>query len=419
MHPDLPGSEYPFKELCGAGVAWKLAWQFAVTWCGSEKVADVLREALMQTLPLAGIGTIADVVPLVGENRIIASLGLRRVPASTIPGLRALVDAAGLASKKIDSESIGFRIAPLLNASGRMDHAEDAARLLIDADDHQCREIASSLVDLNKLRKIQQDHIEEEAIGIIEQSGLLEDEARVIVLAHPDWHRGIVGIVCSRLVERYGRPTILMQEHEGLCMGSARSIDGYPIHEGLTACGTHLKTFGGHAMAAGLTLETTELDRFREALEAHARKRLEVEDLVPSIEYDCHADLDELCHMEVARELARMGPFGRSNPRPRFRVSGLEIAMPPKFMGSREEHVALSLRPAGAGASQNMRCVWWRAADHVASMELEPGMRVEAILTPSINSFRGRESVEAQIIDLVRSPKSTDKASSTGATSAR
>ena len=208
VHPRLPGSRYPYPELAGAGVAFKLAWRIATLHSGGERVHPNLRETLLDLLALASLGTIADIVPLVDENRVIARFGLSRLRAMNNEGMRALIDASGLASDKISAEDVGFRLGPRLNACGRLGHAREAAELLTTASGDRAVEIATQLTNLNKERQAAERRIFEQAHTLAEESGMCADERRAIVLAHDDWHPGVVGIVCSRLVERRRRPTI-------------------------------------------------------------------------------------------------------------------------------------------------------------------------------------------------------------------
>ncbi|MBZ0171517.1 MAG: DHH family phosphoesterase, partial [Phycisphaerales bacterium] len=212
VHPRLPfaGAAYPFGELCGAGVAYKIAWRMATMHEGSERVAGPVRTLLLDLLALAALGTVADVVPLVDENRVITRFGLSRCRTTAITGLVALIEAAGLAGEAIDSESVGFRLGPMLNASGRMGHAAEAVELLTTEDRSRADEIARGLCELNEERKRTQLKIFEQAVEMAEAAGMTGDDRRAIVLAHEDWHPGVVGIVCSRLVERYSRPAVLM-----------------------------------------------------------------------------------------------------------------------------------------------------------------------------------------------------------------
>ena len=224
------------------------------------------------------------------------------------------------------------------------------------------------------------------------------DDRRVIVLDDPDWHQGVVGIVCSRLVERFGRPAVLLQRTEGLCKGSARSIEGYSIHDGLLTCAEHLERFGGHDMAAGLSLEPDQLDAFTAALTAHANAHIAVEQLTPTIDLDCDASLAELDHAAVDR-LAQLRPFGRANRAPTLRVAHATIADAPRTIGAHGKHLSFRIRQDDpAGRRRILRCVWWNAGDHAD--RLAAGMPLDLAVEPKLNTWQGRTSVELDVRDL-------------------
>jgi single-stranded-DNA-specific exonuclease len=402
VHPSLPGSQYPFAELCGAGVAFKLAWRIATLWCNSQRVSEALQKTLVSMLPLAALATIADVVPLIGENRIIAAHGLRLIRQTPLPGLRALIEASGLMDEKIDSHKVGFMLAPRLNACGRMGNAAAAVRMLTDAQPDEAAAIARRLSQLNQQRQGVERNIFEQAAYLAEDRGMTTDGKRAIVLAHETWHAGVVGIACSRMVERFGRPTILLQRSKDTCKGSARSIDGYSIHEGLSAVARHLTSFGGHAMAAGLSLSSSNLDAFAEALIEHANQRIEVEQLTPSITIDCAAALDEL-DVTAIQSLNELSPFGRGNRTPMLLVEGVTLTEPPRQIGGGGKHLSMRVRQdlggrEGSAGGRWIRAVWWSAGHRAA--DLAAGMRLDIAIEPKLNEWQGRVSVEAELKDL-------------------
>ncbi|MCA9291168.1 MAG: single-stranded-DNA-specific exonuclease RecJ [Phycisphaerales bacterium] len=398
VHPRLPGGAYPFGELAGAGVAFSLAWRFATTWTGSERVGDVLQKTLLDLLPLAALGTIADVVPLVGPNRVIAACGLRLIRDTSIIGLRALIEASDLVGEHIDAEHVGFRLGPRLNACGRMGHAGEAVTLFTTDDPAIAAPIAEMLAKMNRDRQQTERAIVAQADEMARNAGMTDPDRRVIVLAHDDWHPGVVGIVCSRLVDRYSRPTILLQRQGDVCKGSARSIDGYSIHAGLCACADHLQSFGGHDAAAGLSLATDRLPDFIAALTAHANAHIDGEQLTPSLHIDCDASLPEL-QMETVRRIGALSPFGRDNPRPTLRVCEVVVMEPPRQMGGHGAHLSLRLRQDGPNGRQGIRCVWWNAGK--LASDLAAGMRLDAVIEPKLNTWNGRTTVEAEIRDVL------------------
>ncbi|MHC5112875.1 MAG: single-stranded-DNA-specific exonuclease RecJ [Planctomycetota bacterium] len=397
VHPRLPGSAYPFGDLCGAGVAFKLAWRFAMRWCNSERVSDVLKKRLVEMLPLVALGTIADVVPLLDENRILTTWGLRFIKETPIEGLRALIEASDLMGERIDSHKVGFVLGPRLNACGRMGHAAEAVRLLTEARGEEAERIAHGLAELNRERQQVERRITEQAAERAEALGMTGPDHRAIVLADPDWHAGVVGIVCSRLVERFGRPTILLQQQGDICRGSARSIDGYSIHAGLTRVAEHLVAYGGHAAAAGLTVETANLEAFTAALTEDANAHIEPEQLVPALRIDCDADLRELDIVTV-RQISQLSPFGRSNRAPALRLVEATITEEPRPLGATGRHVALRIRGLHDDSRRTLRGIWWGKAD--VAERLHPGVPLDVVIEPKVNTWQGNETVEAEIKDV-------------------
>ena len=396
VHPRAPGSAYPFHDLAGAGVAFKLAWRIATMHSGGERVPAQLRETLLDLLAYASLGTIADIVPLVDENRVIARFGLARLRAVNNEGLRALIEASGLASDKVSAEDVGFRLGPRLNACGRLGHAREAAELLTTAAGQRAVDIATQLSGLNTQRQATERRIFEQAHALASQMGMCADERRAIVLAHDEWHPGVVGIVCSRLVERERRPTILMQRHNGECHGSGRSVPGVSLHAALHECAEMLTSFGGHDMAAGLRLPTDNLAAFTERFTEVVNGMLSVEGLTPVLTLDCEASLAEVSPRAV-QQTARLGPFGRDNPRPAVMLRDLRLAMDPKRMGQQSQHISLMAKQG----ERAMRIVGWGWGDRLA--ELKTGRRFHAAVRVGISEWHareGREVVEATLEDL-------------------
>lgn len=392
VHPRLPGSGYPFGELCGAGVAYKLAWRLATMAEGTERVSPEIRLLLLDLLALAALGTVADVVPLVDENRVITRFGLSRCRTTAITGLTALIEAAGLAGEKIDAEGVGFRLGPMLNASGRMGHAREAVELFITEDRARADEIARGLCRLNDERRRTEKAIFEQASEMAEAAGMTGEDRRAIVLAHEGWHPGVVGIVCSRLVERYSRPAILMQDQGDLCTGSGRSIDGFDLHGAVGACAELLIGFGGHDMAIGLRLETARLGSFESAFIERANAGLGVDDLVRTARYDCEAGLGELSVASV-KQLERLAPFGRANPSVRLLVRGVRVDGRAEAFGKTGDHLRVRLRDEHGGS---VRSIGWRWAEMLE--RFRPGEMVDVLLEPKVSSWSG--CVEPVLVDV-------------------
>lgn len=382
VHPRLPGSAYPFAELCGAGVAYKLAWRLCVLSEGNAdgKVSGPKRELLLELLAFAALGTIADMVPLVGENRVLTRYGLNRIQRSRFTGLRELVSASGLDGENIGTDDVGFRLGPRLNACGRMGHAAEAVELFTTAVGPRARSIAEGLHRQNTDRQTTERRITEQAARMAEEAGMTGPASRAIVLAHEDWHPGVVGIVCSRLVERFARPTVLLCHHEGRLKGSGRSIPGFNLHSALDSCAPHLLTYGGHDMAAGMALDPARLDAFVSAFCSHAAGLLTPEDLVNEIRVDTHAQSAELT-LAAAEAIDKLRPFGQGNPRVRVLLRGARIDRAPGVFGAQGKHLSLFLRHEGRA----LRCIMWNAG--AMRNELAMGQLVDAVVTPQISTY--------------------------------
>ncbi|MGD9688227.1 MAG: single-stranded-DNA-specific exonuclease RecJ [Phycisphaerales bacterium] len=408
VHPRRPDSTYPFGDLCGAGVAYKLAWRLA-TLAGARsgspdgRAAPALRSLLIELLAPAALGAIADVVPLQGENRIMARFGLDRIKTSPLIGLRALVEASGLAGASVDSWDVGFKLAPRLNACGRLAHAREAVEMLTTADPERARAIADELSALNAQRREVESHIAEQAAALADAAGMTSPDRRAIVLAHPQWHQGVVGIVCSRLVERFCRPVLLLRLEGDSAHGSGRSIEGFNLHGALAECADLLTRFGGHDMAAGLALDAARLPELVQRFTAIANARLATDDLSPLVEIDAQSSIAELT-VAAVRRLDSLAPFGRANPQVTLLLPRLVIDAPPMPLGQGGKHLALQLRdehpPAGAPA-RSLRVVAWNWGEHLGPpVRLARGMPIDAVVRPRLSTYAGRTSVEPELVDL-------------------
>jgi len=398
VHPRLHEAEesidvaYPFGELCGAGVAYKLCWQICRAWCGSETVPDQFKQLLLNLLPLAALGTVADVVPLVDENRTIVRFGLGAIKHTPFEGLNALIDASRLRDEKIDAYHVGFVLGPKLNACGRMGHAREACKLLTTATGQEATELAAMLETANETRRATERRIAGEAADMVRAAKYDSDDVRAIVLANEGWHPGVIGIVCSRLVEQFGRPVILLSRDNGIAQGSGRSIDGYDLHGALAACADHLTTWGGHAMAAGLKIAGDRVDAFREAMIAHAAQHIKAEQLTPTLTLDGEISLAEF-DVAMIDQLDRLAPFGRCNDRPVLLMRDVEIAQPPRAVGAEGRHLVLSVKQGEAYT----RGIAWRAGEWATKLAV--GQRLDLAVEPKINEWQGRRKPEIVIED--------------------
>ena len=310
--------EYPHGTLCGVGLALKVLHGLHIRRRGAAP--DRLPKELENLLDLVAVGTIADLASLTGENRYYVREGLKLIAIGQRVGLRALAGVSGCTGST-DSATVAYRLAPRLNAAGRLADASPPLRLLLTDDETEAATLAQQLHELNGARQDVERHILEEAVERVEGAGPLPP---VIVLAGNDWHEGVVGIVAARLVERYHRPAILLGMREGVAKGSGRSIARYDIMGGLNACADHLTVYGGHPQAVGLTLDADRVDDFRSAIERHAGALLSPDDLVPTFRSDAVLRGDDLT-ADTALALAELGPFGSGNPRPRLLLVGADL----------------------------------------------------------------------------------------------
>lgn len=339
-------SSYPYPSLCGTGVVYKLA----------QALLPPGSESLDRHLDLVALATIADVVPLVDENRGFAIAGLRRLARTTRPGLQALMRSARVDPAAVDEGAVGFRLAPRINAAGRLGRPEAALELLLAEDAATARDLAAQLEEMNRDRQAVEERILNDVIARIEALPPAEQQRRAYCLADADWHEGVIGIVASRLVERFSRPVILIAGSEPAWKGSGRSISAYDLHAGIGAGSDHLLRYGGHRAAAGLTIEPGDVEAFREAFLAHADANLCDGDLVPALTVDALVPGEKLT-LALAGELARLAPFGLGNPGVTLLVNDCAIA-DLRTMGEGGKHLRFRVRQneRDAGSAVAFNC---------------------------------------------------------------
>jgi single-stranded-DNA-specific exonuclease len=395
VHPRFPtDTPYPNPYLCGAGVAFKLAWAVGLAISGAVRVSEAFRSFLVDATALAALGTIADVVPLVGENRVLAHFGLSGLKASKLTGIQALIAAAGLSGQTIDSYHVGFLLAPRLNAAGRMGHARLAVEMLTTADAARATEIATYLEAQNRDRQAVEKQILTEALAQADQMHCGDASCRGIVLGGVGWHPGVIGIVASRIVDRFHKPAIVVALGESLGQGSGRSIGGFHLARALEACTAHLEGHGGHEMAAGLKVKPEKFQAFREAFCQYAYQEIGPEMLVRELRLDARASLDVL-NEGLVRDLKRLGPFGHGNRKPLLWVHDAELAAPPRRVGKSGDHLQLLVRQG----QTRMKCIAFNAG---ALMDrLKPGMTLDLAAEPQVNEFNGYRNVELEVKDLL------------------
>ena len=391
VNPKRRDCNYPDKNLAGVGVALKLVQ------------ALCHRTGKTSWLPafvkIASIGTLADVVPLVGENRVIAKLGLQMLSKGPHKvGLRALLEAAGLTGKIIDSYHIGFMVAPRINAAGRMSTPDIATRLLLAVDDamgDEAKALAEQLEAENTRRRHEDQDILAKAKKIVETDPDIGAHS-VLVVSGDGWHRGVIGIVASKLVDAFYRPAIVLSVDGHVTHGSCRSIPGFDMLGALESCAPLMLRFGGHKQAAGLQLETARIKEFRLAVNAHASGCLGPDDLRPRLWLDGPLAFHELTE-RVMSEFATLAPFGPGNPRPRFHTGPVAIVDGPRIL--KDRHLKVSVKQDG----RVIRAIQWNAADREADMTaLKDG--VEIAYTVEENEYMGERYVELRLEDFRKPP---------------
>jgi single-stranded-DNA-specific exonuclease len=362
LNPNRPDCPYPEKNLCGAGVAFKLAQALLNT---LDWPAEKVRRMAESLLKVTAIATVADVVPLTGENRVIVKHGLDGLHSVRNPGLRALLDVSGFAESAPSARQVAFQIAPRMNAAGRMDTAKAVVELFLTADAGRARDLARQLHDQNAERQ----QVEAEIRDVCERMAI-DEAAAALVYYSEDWHRGVLGIVASRLVERLRRPVFVLGRNpdDGLASGSGRSISAFHLLEALESMPELFVKFGGHEHAAGVTLEVANVEEFRRRFNAFAAARLTPDDFRKQVEVDAVVELRELTERAID-DVFSLAPFGHGNPAPLFAALNVEVAGPPGV--KKEKHLFVPVRQNG----RMLMLKAWNFADRAA--EFEPGARVD------------------------------------------
>ena len=414
VNPKLVGSTYPWKELCGTAVAFKLAWGLLKHLAGGERVRPAHKEFLESSMALVAMATVADVVPLVDENRVLVTWGLKALRHKPSAGLAALLASAKLDGRTPTADEVAFQLAPRINAAGRLGAADRAVELLLTEDGAAARRLAAELDDLNQARRSIEREVFEAAFAA---ARTFEDAERwpVLVIAGRGWHQGVVGIVASKLVERFGRPALVIgldvhaggasgasaaagavagTEELGRGRGSARSVPGFDLLGALHAAKDVFLRYGGHEQAAGCEIEARHVDTARELVCAAVRARNEATRVGPGpLEIDLElpfAALDET----LMRQIERLEPFGAHNKKPVFLSRDLRLVNEPRVVGGDGTHLVLELRRG----DRVMKAMAFGAAARRA--ELRPATPIHVVYTPRWNTYRGTTALEVEVLDF-------------------
>ena len=383
LNPKQEGCTYPFKELSGAGVAFKLLTALV-------NRIGLTMSSVYDHLDLLALSIGADLVDITGENRILAHHGMRKLRKTMRPGIRTMLQVANIERVPNTVRDISFTLGPRINAAGRVGHALKAVELLMASDDNTAYELAYELESMNQARRDLDEDMTEEALAQMAE----QPAGRCCtVVCGEGWHRGVLGIVASRLVEARYRPTIVLSEENGLMMGSARSVHGVDIHEALEHCRSYLEQFGGHPMAAGLTLRSDQLHEFKNAIEKSIASQVNGRIPAPSISYHLEIDLNTMTP-EVYEEMGRLAPFGPGNGVPVFMASRLVAALPPRTVGHRGRHLKLILQSADS-PQQRLEAIGFGMGDRLE--EVRRMKEMDVVFTLVQNTFRGRTSLNMHI----------------------
>jgi single-stranded-DNA-specific exonuclease len=382
LNPKRADCNYPNKNLAGCGVAFKLAQALFIETARAHLVEPFIK--------IAAIGTIADIVPLIGENRVIAKYGLAGLSRPNNPGLRALLEVAGVAGRAVSCVDVGFRIGPRINAVGRMAGASAAVDLFDAPDLETAMKLAVEMNEQNLARQLAEADILAQVMAAIERDPSVR-QSRVAVIAGEGWHRGVIGIVASKIVEHLHRPTIIIAIEDGKGHGSGRSIEAFHLLDGLESCAELFERFGGHSHAAGLAIAADRIDELRRRLNDYAADILTDEALVPIVETDYTLPL-KLATLETVADLSRLEPFGPGNPTPVFETYGAQIVQAPRVL--KDKHLKLRVQQS----SRWLDCVWWGAGARAQDVFL--GDRVSLAFTLSENTYNGNTQAQLTLKDL-------------------
>lgn len=393
VNPKLKISENGFKDFSGVGIAFKLAWAIGQHFSPQKKVSSAFKEFLINAVGLVSLGTIADVVPLVGENRILTRYGLSALQNTEIPGLRALLDIADISNINLDTYHVGYRLGPRLNAPGRIGKAGIVVEMLTTTCKERAVEIANFLEQENKRRQdIQSDILITARKKVLNEINL--DETTAIVLADQAWHPGVIGIIASKIVEEFNRPTVMIAISEHIGHGSARSIPSFHILDALESCKSKLLSVGGHAQAAGLKIHPNNIDEFRYMLNSTTAQRLRKMDLVPVLNIDAEVTFPMLSKSLVT-ELERLSPYGEGNPAPLFAAAHIKIVGQPRRIGSKGQHLSFYVKQGDVA----FRAVAFGMGEFIDRLK-QNGKVCSLAFAVKINTWLDAENLELEVKDI-------------------
>ena len=385
VNPKQENDEYGFPALAGVGVAFKLVLALAL------KLGLSTGKCFDKYCDLAAIGTIADVVPLVDENRIIVEKGLAQLQTPVRPGIRELLAVAKVDNKKINASTMAFALAPRMNAAGRLGTAVTAVELLLTKDSAEAKRIAEELNMENTKRQLTEQEIHNEALEMIASDPNFEKK-KVIVLAKEGWHNGVIGIVASRITEKFYRPCILISIDNGMGKGSGRSISSFNLFDALTECDSLLTTFGGHSVAAGLSINGSDIEEFTKKINKYADEVLSEEDMLPVVKIDCLLSGQNLT-LSTAKLLGTLEPYGMGNEKPTFAIKDA-VADSVSTVGAESKHLRLMVSKDGVKVS----CIGFNMSEY--AREIKAGDKVHLAFKLDINAYQGNETVQLLLNDI-------------------
>ena len=383
LNPKQSDCEYPYKELCGCGIGFKLIQAI-------EQEKEQGLNSILEYLDLVAIAICADIVPMTGENRLLASLGLKLINKNLRPGLAYFLKNK---QKKINVSDLIFTIAPRINAAGRMKHGKHAVELLISKEENEISSKARVIELFNTERKLLDEKITNEALEQIETLSELDNLTTVVF--RPDWHKGVIGIVASRLIEHHYRPTVVLTKSGDIYAGSVRSVKGFDVYEALLACSDFIIQFGGHKYAAGLTLDPSKYSDFKRAFEKEVSSRILPDQLVPSISYDMEVTLDKLTQ-PVYRIINQMSPFGPLNRQPLFYIKNCEDNGGTKLVGVDNNHLRLEIKDE---TEINFSGIGFEMGEYISEIKTKNTFSILAHLQN--NEFNGNSKLQLLIKDIL------------------